>query len=69
MPIRALPILKRLHRSIQHAGKRPPHYLQNREQLEQMVDMHRQLREAIEREDYELAARLRDSIRQKEAAG
>jgi protein arginine kinase activator len=63
------PILKRVHRSVQHAGKRPPHYLENRERLEEMVDIHRQLREAIEREDYELAARLRDLIRQKEAAG
>ena len=63
------PILKRVHRSVRHAGKRPPNYLANRERLEQMVDMHRQLREAIEREEYELAARLRDMIRLKEAAG
>jgi protein arginine kinase activator len=63
------PILKRVHRSLQHAGKRPPHYLANREALEEMVDMRRQLLEAIDREDYEQAARVRDMIRQKEAAG
>ena len=36
-------------------------------QVDQLVDLRRQLRSAVEREAYEEAARLRDLLRQKEA--
>jgi protein arginine kinase activator len=63
------PILKRVHRAVRHVGKRPPHYLENRHRLGEMYDLHRRLRQAVDDEQYEEAARLRDLIRTKEASG
>jgi protein arginine kinase activator len=62
------PILKRVHRSTRHAGKRPPHYLENRRRFAELYDLHRRLLAAIDGESYEEASRLRDLIRQKETA-
>ena len=63
------PILKRVHRAVRHVGKRPPHYLENRHRLGELYELHRRLRQAVDDEQYEEAARLRDLIRTKEASG
>jgi protein arginine kinase activator len=61
------PLLQRIHRSLRHVGKTPKQRrLTSAEQSELLV-MRTQLRAAIESEDYEEAARLRDLLREKEA--
>jgi protein arginine kinase activator len=61
------PILRRVHRAVRHAGKKPPHRLQNLQRQAEMLELHHRLRQAVDSETYEEAARLRDVIRQKEA--
>ena len=62
-------ILRRVHRSVRHVGKRPPNERINRERFAEIYDLHHRLHEAIDREAYEEAALLRDRIRQKETTG
>jgi protein-arginine kinase activator protein McsA len=50
-------------------GKRPPHYQQNRQRLAELYELHRRLCQAVEDEQYELAAQLRDLIRARESFG
>jgi protein arginine kinase activator len=58
-----LPLISRAHGTTRHVGKVPRHALNVASRLQ----LRAQLREAVDREDYELAARLRDQLRQKEA--
>lgn len=58
-----LPLLHRAHGATRHVGKIPD----RRSDPSPRLQMRAELREAIAREDYELAARLRDQLRQKEA--
>ncbi len=60
------PILRRVHRATRHAGKMPPHQLDNQPAQAALYDLHRRLRQAIESEQYEQAARVRDAIREME---
>jgi len=62
------PILKRVHRAVRHVGKHPPHHQLNRERQAELLQLHHRLRQAIGVENFEEAARLRDWIREKEAA-
>ena len=62
------PILRRVHRSARHHGKSPPHHLAYRTRQAEMYQLHHQLREAVDAEQFETAARLRDAIREKETA-
>ena len=58
------PLLDRIHRDTTHRGK-VPKALAGRGEL---ADLRRQLAEAVDAERYEDAARLRDTIRQKEGS-
>ena len=61
-------ILRRVHGATQHKGKGPG---QNEEAVRHRRDLERlreELNRAIEREEFETAARLRDEIRRMEAA-
>lgn len=60
------PLLQRIHRSLKHAGKVPKRRCRAGYNAD-LIELRRQLREAVDREAYEEAARLRDLIRQKEA--
>ena len=60
------PLLTRIHRATRHAGKRPRRPPDPGRQAE-LIELRRLLRTAVEREEYEEAARLRDLLRQKEA--
>ena len=60
------PLLHRIHRATRHQGKRPRRGLSLERQAE-LVDLRTRMRAAVEAEQYEEAARLRDLIRQKEA--
>jgi protein arginine kinase activator len=62
------PLLQRIHRGDRHVGKTPRHARHAPAWLDELVELRRQLRTAIETEAYEEAARLRDLLRQKEAA-
>jgi protein arginine kinase activator len=55
-------LLHRYHRAERHVGKRP-----RRPQPGSLVELRRCLQQAVDAEDYEEAARLRDLLREKEA--
>ncbi len=63
-----VPILQRIHRATRHTGKAPRRRSPARASAAELLELRQQLRRAVEHEDYELAAHLRDTIRQKEAA-
>ncbi|MBN1476500.1 UvrB/UvrC motif-containing protein [Candidatus Sumerlaeota bacterium] len=58
--------LRKIHGAITHRGKVPEGQAEEIEQRETIVGMKRQLAEAVEREDFEAAAHLRDRIRDME---
>lgn len=63
------PLLEKIHRSARHVGKTPRRNpAAEAEQAEQMA-LRKRLREAVDAEAYEEAARIRDLLRQKEALG
>ena len=61
------PLLQRIHRATRHAGKQPRHRRRSAAWHSEVVTLRQQLREAVQVENYEEAARLRDLLRQKEA--
>jgi protein arginine kinase activator len=61
------PLLQRIHRATRHIGKSPRHGPVNAARMAEIVELRRQLRQAVEAEAYEEAARVRDLLRQKEA--
>jgi protein arginine kinase activator len=67
-----LPILQRIHRATRHAGKVPRRPAATTESgpraAAELLDLRQRLRRAVDSEDYERAAALRDLIRQKEAS-
>jgi protein arginine kinase activator len=63
-----LPLLERIHRAVRHRGKIPPHAIRHAAAEGELRDLRQRLRRAVEAEAYEEAARLRDTIKQKEAA-
>ncbi len=60
------PLLQRIHRADHHVGKRPRHRPRSAHWQRELLELRRRLREAVEEEAYERAAKLRDLIRQKE---
>src|SRR5437868_10025241 len=62
-----LPILQRIHRATRHVGK-VPRRLAPENRAAEVLKLRQQLRRAVDAENYELAAQLRDLIRQKEAS-
>jgi protein arginine kinase activator len=63
------PLLQRIHRSAHHVGKVPRHNRRSAPCQKELINLRQQLREAIQTEAFERAAKLRDLIRQKEKAG
>jgi len=62
-------ILRRVHGSVRHVGKAPGKEGQQFERRRQIQALHEELERAVEREEYEKAAELRDRIRAMEAEG
>lgn len=56
-------LLTNIHGSDHHTGKRPLRPAANPAQATQTIRLRRELREAVEQEDYERASQLRDRIR------
>jgi protein arginine kinase activator len=63
-----LPLLENVHGETRHAGKTPRRLPQVRQSQNELIQVRKQLQQAITREDYEEAARLRDRIRQMESS-
>jgi len=62
------PLLQRIHRAGRHMGKVPRHRPGDPNRLAELVELRRRLQDAVAAEAYEEAARLRDLLREKEAA-
>lgn len=62
-----MPLLERIHRKTAHVGKRPKR--RPKATLTEIATLRKELRQAVDREDYERAAQLRDLIKRKEHAG
>ncbi len=61
------PLLQRIHRKTRHVGKNPHHFSERTLVLQaELLELRRKLRSAVETENYEEAARLRDLLRHKE---
>ena len=57
-----LPLLENIHGETEHVGKVPKHAPSGSRQHYELIRLRRELSEAVEREDYETAAKLRDQI-------
>ena len=57
-------MLKTMHKGTRHAGKAPESLRVSREHADRLKMLQKKLAKAIESEDFELAARLRDEIKQ-----
>jgi len=60
------PLLERIHGSLEHTGKFPTKVGESERRQRDLMDLRRRLRQAVEREDYEQAAKLRDLLKEKE---
>jgi len=62
------PLLRRIHGDTRHKGKTPAHSSGTVTSTRQIQRLHDELQRAVEREDFEKAAGLRDEIRRLEGA-
>lgn len=61
-------LLKTMHKGTRHVGKVPESLRQNRDLSDRLVALQKKLNRAIEDEDFEQAAQLRDEIKQMSVA-
>ena len=61
-----LPLLESIHGDVRHQGKSPRRLPQTKLAQSELIQLRKQLHQAVTREAYEEAARLRDRIRQLE---
>src|SRR5205085_7967273 len=61
-----VPLLENIHGETKHAGKTPRRLPQTRQAQGELIQLRKQLQQAVTREAYEEAAQLRDRIRQLE---
>lgn len=58
------PLILNIHGESSHAGKRPRHSPLNTDRQTELIRLRREMKEAIQGEEYEKASKLRDEIRQ-----
>lgn len=58
-----VPLLENIHGETRHAGKTPRRFPQTQQAQSEMMQLRKQLQQAIHREAYEEAAQIRDKIR------
>src|ERR1043165_8034690 len=63
-----MPLLENIHGETRHCGKTPRRYPQTKKTEAELVQLRQRLKRAIEREDYEEAAKIRDQIKTLEEA-
>ena len=61
------PMIESIHRGAKHNGRAPEGYSEKRKAENELEKLKNELKNAIEREEYERAAELRDLIKEKEA--
>jgi protein arginine kinase activator len=57
------PLLNNVHDAIEHVGKRPRRGLDDTRGQADLIRLRREMREAVDREEYELASEIRDRIK------
>ena len=62
-----IPLLRHVHGSTQHAGKRPPGDVPGVSTIQKVMSLREDLEAAIKAEEYERAASIRDEIRRIES--
>ncbi len=62
------PLIANIHGDSEHKGKVPRHGATGTDEQTELIRLRREMKEAVEREDYEQASKLRDSIRRMEQA-
>lgn len=62
------PLLENIHGDTRHVGKTPRRSPQAREQESELIQLRHRLKQAVSKEEYEEAARIRDRIRQLDEA-
>jgi protein arginine kinase activator len=63
------PLLVNIHDASGHTGKHPKRAAVSADSQARLIQLRRDMEEAIEREDYEKASEIRDKIRELEEAG
>jgi protein arginine kinase activator len=63
-----LPLLENIHGEVKHTGKVPRRQPANKETHSELIQLRNRLKQAVTKEDYEEAAKLRDSIKRMEEA-
>jgi protein arginine kinase activator len=63
-----LPLLENIHGEVRHCGKTPRRLPQGMQAQSELLQLRKELQQAVTREAYEDAARLRDRIRKLEEA-
>lgn len=66
------PLLVNIHGGTQHSGKRPERSAATSRQKTELIGLRREMKEAVQNEDYERASELRDQIKdieQQDSAG
>ena len=61
------PLLVNIHGETTHTGKRPKRAVRNADDQTRLIRLRREMREAVQSEDYERASLLRDEIRKIES--
>lgn len=56
-------LLVNVHGKTQHVGKRPKRGVDDTQQQTELIRLRREMKEAVDREDYESASELRDKIK------
>ncbi len=64
-----MPLLTNIHDSVEHRGKRPRRAAASADSQAQMIQLRREMEEAVDREDYERASEIRDELRVIEESG
>ena len=59
-----LPLLENIHGETKHCGKTPRRLPQSKQTQSELIQLRGRLKQAVLKEDYEEAARIRDRIRQ-----
>jgi protein arginine kinase activator len=63
------PLINNIHGATEHIGKRPTHSAISGPKQTELIRLRREMKEAVEREQYEKASSLRDQIRRLEEEG
>lgn len=64
-----VPLLTNIHDSIEHRGKHPRRAAATADSQAQMIQLRREMEEAVENEDYERASEIRDQLKRIESVG